>query len=165
MIRKDALEPSPRHLRLLLAHVGRRPGLLHDASLAHVCLEHDVSAARSAAALCGLPSDLVGEVAQFTDLLASPVKSLVVLAERNGFYTVPKRDLGEEEGSDGQAVDDLRELAAARPCRWHVPKRRRFRLPEHLLARTWCQNGGKVTTKVSKNRMKWPPARTRRRPC
>ena len=56
-----------------------------------VCLEHDVSAARSAAALCGLPSDLVGEVAQFTDLLASPVKSVVVLAERNGFYTDPGR--------------------------------------------------------------------------
>ena len=65
-----------------------------------------MSAARSAVALSGLPSDLVGEVAQFTDLLASPVKSLVVLAERNGFYTVPKRDLGEEEGSDGYELED-----------------------------------------------------------
>ena len=62
-----------------------------------VCLEHDVSAARSAAALSGLPSDLVGEVAQFTDLLASPVKSLVVLAERNGFYTIP--DTREDQDS------------------------------------------------------------------
>ena len=56
-----------------------------------VCLEHDASAAQSAAALCGLPSDLIGEVTQFADLLASPVKSVVVLAERNGFYTDPNR--------------------------------------------------------------------------
>jgi len=70
-----------------------------------VCLEHDVSAARSAAALSGLPSDLVGEVAQFTDLLASPVKSLVVLAERNGFYTVPNRPEREQD-SDGYELED-----------------------------------------------------------
>ena len=70
-----------------------------------VCLEHDVSAARSAAALSGLPSDLVGEVAQFTDLLASPVKSLVVLAERNGFYTVPDRPEREQD-SDGYELED-----------------------------------------------------------
>ena len=70
-----------------------------------VCLEHDVSAARSAAALSGLPSDLVGEVAQFTDLLASPVKSLVVLAERNGFYTVPDRP-DREQDSDGYELED-----------------------------------------------------------
>ena len=69
-----------------------------------VCLEHDVSAARSAAALSGLPSDLVGEVAQFTDLLASPVKSLVVLAERNGFYTVPDRPEREQD-SDGYELE------------------------------------------------------------
>ena len=54
-----------------------------------VCLEHDVSAARSALTSSGLPSDLVGEVTQFADILASPVKSVVVLAERNGFYTAP----------------------------------------------------------------------------
>ena len=70
-----------------------------------VCLEHDVSAARSTAALSGLPSDLVGEVAQFTDLLASPVKSLVVLAERNGFYTVPDRPEREQD-SDGYELED-----------------------------------------------------------
>ena len=81
------------------------PGDLSRLVVAPRRIEHDVSAARSAAALSGLPSDLVGEVAQFTDLLASPVKSLVVLAERNGFYTVPKRDLGEEEDSDGYVED------------------------------------------------------------